>query len=86
MVAAPWDLSFSFCFCFFISVVITASQISSEAKFHKWCYKGANYRQIHLLSIHHHSIVFCLIDCEPAGVHPACVRQTPGLTNESGGK
>ena len=57
-----------------------------KAKFLQRCYKGTNYRQIHLLSIHRHSIVFCLIDCEPAGVHPARVRQTPGLTNESVGK
>lgn len=48
----------------------------SEAKFHKWRCKGTDYRQICLLSIHHRRIVFCLIDCKPAGVRPA--RASPG--------
>lgn len=86
MLAAPWDPSSSFLFLpRSLRGDKLQQRVSSEAKFHKWCYKGTNYRQIHLLSIHHRSIVFCLIDCEPAGVHPARVRQTPGLTNESGG-
>lgn len=53
-------------------------------KFQKWFYKGKKYQsnQIHLLSSCLCHSVLCLIDCKPAGVFPACVRQMPDLTRE----
>lgn len=85
MLAALWDLILSFSHSLSLSLVVTASYISSGAKFLQMALQG------HKLSSNpfpfiHRSIVFCLIDCEPAGVHPARVRQTPGFTNESGGE